>query len=65
MTAEPLRQLLTQYSEIVFKLNEAIDISTQRTNESSIAKATVLKLQHQKDLIKEQIMSEKKLINIE
>lgn len=62
MSSEPLREMLSQYESVTRSLNEAIDKATKANNELAIAKAEVAKNTHLKDLIKEQIMCEKKLI---
>lgn len=64
MSSEPLRLLLEQYSQVVVELNESIDRATKANNEIAIAKADVAKNKHRLDLIKEQIMCEKKLIEV-
>lgn len=50
---------------IVEHLLIAIDVRTKFTNELSTAKAQVEKLEHQKKLIEQQIMNEKKRIDAE
>lgn len=61
--AEELRDLVQQYEQAVTDLNNSIDRATKANNEITIAKAEVTKNKHKMDLIKEQIMCEKKLID--
>lgn len=63
MSAEPLRELLEQYKTITGEMNNAIDAVSILTNQLSIAKATLSKTKNQCDLVREQIMVEKKLID--
>lgn len=61
---ETLRELLAQYETAVKELNDSIDRTTKANNELAIAKADMTKNKHKMDLIKEQIMCEKKLIEV-
>lgn len=63
MSSEHLRELLSKYEQIVPLLNTAIDTVTDLNNQLGSAKAEVSKYKHNLDLIKEQIMCEKKLID--
>jgi len=58
-----LRELLEQYEKIVDALNKSIDECTRANNLLAIAKAEVIKNRHCKELVQEQIMCEKKLID--
>ena len=63
-SSEPLRLLLTQYEEATAELNASIDKLTMQKNLHEIAKGEVTKNQHKLNLVKEQIMLEKKLIQV-
>lgn len=63
MTADPLRTLLSIYDEAVTELNGNIDVSTAANTALVTAKADVQKSKFKLDLVKEQIMCEKKLID--
>ncbi len=62
MSAEPLRELITKLETTTADLNNAIDAEVALNNQLQVAKAQVKKNQNIKDLLKEQIMSEKALI---
>lgn len=64
LSHEPLRDLLEKYEEATKDLNKSIDDLTVKKNEHEIAKGEVTKNQHKLNLIKEQIMLEKKLIPV-
>lgn len=60
---DTLRPLLSQYETAVTDLNKAIDQATTANNLLVVAKAEVSKNKYKLDLIKEQVMCEKKLID--
>ena len=59
-----LRELLEQLETITNELNASIDERTKFNNELAVAKASVEKNEHKKKLIEQQIMCEKKLMEI-
>lgn len=63
MSADRLRELLSNYNTTVKNLNASIDKATVANHELTVAKAEVSKNKYNLDLIKEQIMCEKKLID--
>lgn len=62
MSADHLRELIDKYQNIVSNLNTSIDTLTQAEHIRMIAKANVAKNTHLKNLIQEEIMSEKALM---
>ncbi len=60
---DALREYERKLSGIVDLLLVAIDVRTKFTNELASAKAQVEKLEHQKRLIEQQLMNEKKIID--
>lgn len=62
-SSDNLRDYINTYHDLVHRLNKAIEEECDADNIYRIAKAKVVKLKNQKDLIKEKIMSEKKLID--
>lgn len=63
ISAERLIELGNDLKTITDDLCTAIDVRTNYTNQLAIAKAQVEKFEHQKKLVEQQIMNEKKLID--
>lgn len=60
---ERLRELLAAYEQVTEDLNSSIDKATNANNLLVVAKSEVSKNRHKRELIQEQIMCEKKLID--
>ena len=63
LSSDQLRQYLGEYERIKDELNASIDKATTANTALVIAKAEVQKNKYSLDLIKEKIMTEKKLID--
>ena len=65
LSPEPLVELMEKLEQVTNELNASVDKLTQMKNEHEIAKGEVTKNQHKLNLIKEQIMTQKKLMAIQ
>lgn len=63
MSADRLYELMSLYEKVIKDLNSAIDEEVKVSYTYELARAEVTKLKHNKRLIEESIMSEKKLID--
>lgn len=64
MSTEPLHDLLKTYDRLVQELSDNIDEASRANSALVIARAEVEKSKHKLGLVKENIMCQKKLIDI-